>query len=174
MTQPSAKDVVLAYNMAFDPAVFARRDSYSCAKGGIIHAPNAYAYMMCRKLDADEHVKRFRHHTVRFPYWHPVLKREMGGYFDFDVTMLGGARRFLYVTPCLRVHTPIEEAMIEAAECVARDHKASFELVTEVEIFGPNPDYMFALIRFIMDKLYLTVGADETTSSLGEQRPGPV
>lgn len=161
MGQATPNDVALAYSMAFDQATFHRRDEYRCDKCGVVRAPNSLVYMLCYRLDGDLRVKSFRHGNVRYEYYHPERRSVAGSFFDFDVRMLDGSRRLLYVTPCLYVHTPVEEAMIEGAECRARDLGAAFELWTEAEIFGPNPAYAKSVTRYIMDKLFLTVKEDE-------------
>jgi hypothetical protein len=158
-------DVALDYSLTFAPTLFYRTCSQNCNKGGVVNAPNSYVFFLARILDQDRRVQSFRHQNERFEYWHPTLLRVDSSYFDFDVRCTDGSRRLLFVTPQSRLHTPPLDAMLEGAECAARALKAKFEVWTEMEIFGPNPEYMRSVIWYIMDKIYLKFGKDDETDA---------
>lgn len=161
MGVPQESDVALAYSMAFDPTLFHKRGEDETLKGGIVKSPNSYVFFAARALDRDASVKRFRHHAVRFSYWNPEKQKEGAGWIDFDVEMNDGSRRMIYVTPQQYLLTAVEEAMLEGAECVARQHKAHLIVWTEVDIFGPNPEYMKSVVRYVMDKIYLQFAKED-------------
>lgn len=168
----SKADVAIAYSMAFDKEMFARKEDYECQKCGVVHCPNSYSYLLCFRLDADPNVVRFRHKTVRFEYYHPEHEAVEGAFFDFDVDDKRG-RRLLYVTAQIHLHTPVEEAMLEAADSAAHDLGAKFEVWTEVELFGPNPEYAKSVLNFYMNKLWRNFPPTAEELSYGDYPTGP-
>lgn len=150
----TARDVTLAYSMDHDPAVFGRKGEYRCAKGHV-QAPNILVYFAARHLDMDPEVTAFRHARTRFEFYHPVSQKVAGAYFDFDVWLRGGGRKYIYATPCHLLHTPVEDSKIEAAE--AHAGLDAFQLITEPDLFGSNPRYMRSLVRFFLDEPQLGV-----------------
>lgn len=145
-------DAILAHSMAFDAALFGRKADYHCAKSGLVHCPNSYSYLLCFKLDGDQHVRSFRHRNARYEYFHPDARATHGGYLDFDVRMIDGTRRLLFVTSCLHLHKPVEEAMIEGAEAEASRLKAKFEVWTELELFGESPAYARSVLLYFVNQ----------------------
>lgn len=140
--------------MAFDPLLYRRKATYEAQKGGKIDYPNSYAYMAARALDGNHRVLSFQYNKVRFPVSNgPSLIYQ---HFDFDVKHDDGNRTLAVITTCDSRYKEREEAIIEAAEAHADSLGALFELWTELELFGLNPDYMRSIVHFIMDRKYLT------------------
>lgn len=144
----------LNFSMAFDPALFSIRSQYSCAKSGVCACANSFCYVYCFKLDGDPTVEAFRYGQVRFPYYDPESRQTKYESFDFDVKLTDGSRRLVYVTTVSRLHTPLEESRIEAAEAHADLLGAGFRVVTELELFGTNLGYMRSIIRYYTERMW--------------------
>lgn len=140
--------------MAFDPALFSIRRQYQCEKSGVCACHNSFCYVYCFRLDGDQSVEAFRYGQVRFPFYDPESRQTRYECFDFDVKLRDGSRRLVYVTTVSRLHTPVEEARIEAAEAHAEMLGARFVVVTELELFGDSPAYMKSIIRYYTERMW--------------------
>jgi hypothetical protein len=140
--------------MAFAPALFNRKPVFVGDKCAAVQCQNSYQYFVAKRLDADPAVHRFHHHGTGFKFVDPFTGKVRRNSYDFTAFLLTRAIRLVYIAPCKNRHTHHEEAQIEAAEAHAHDIGAEFALLTEIEIFGPNPAYMQSVIPYILDRRY--------------------
>jgi hypothetical protein len=160
-------DLALTYCMAFDPALHARAGEEPTAKGGVVAWVTAYHLFAARALDRDPAVAAFRYRAAKFRYWHPDKLKEAAGTIDFDVTRADGSRLMLCVCPEVARGTPAADALLEGVEVAAGEAGAEVAVWTEIDLFGDDPAYARALLKYVFDKTYLKYAHEDTAGGGG-------
>jgi len=134
--------------MTFDPDLFYRKKTYHCAKGHV-ESPNAYVTKACWMLDSCQFVKTFRFQSVGFSFLDPEEDETRNGLFDFEVEMTDGGIVLLQTMPAAFLDFDSIACQIEGMELSAYAEDVAFELWTEFELFGTNPQYREAIIHML-------------------------
>lgn len=143
----TSSDASLAYCMAFDEELFALKPFFERSNGEMIPCRNAIVYALCMRLEVDRSIFSFGHKTPHYRFYNPVSNNV--GKESFHLVANGEKGQQLYLCTAQKyLHTPMEEARIEAAESAALDLGASFHLITDMDLFGPDPEYMKSVLRF--------------------------
>lgn len=134
--------------MPFDPDLFYRQKVYHCDKGHV-EAPNSYVAKAAYMLDGCQFVRKFQFQTIPFSFYDPDLDETRNGLVDFEVELTDGTVVFLQTMPAAFLDSESILNQIEAMELAAYQEDAQFELWTEHELFGTNPNYRESIIHML-------------------------
>lgn len=153
--QKPNENTLLGYRFGFDPQFFGWSNPFSCPKSGVVECPNIVLHFLCRHLESNPNIKQFGSSKRKFGFFDPKTGKIKTDYFSLEIVTKDQQNYLVYATSQAFLYDPAEESRIEAAEAEASRLKLKFLLVTEPEVFGPNPEFMRSIVNYIFNKGYL-------------------
>lgn len=141
--------VANSFAKSFNPELYLRSKDFFGSKCSNIRTLTSYDYVLAQRLEGDSSVRLFKYRSISYRYFHPETRRTKEDYCHFQVVDVDWSTTLVYVCPEVRLHREVEIAKIEAVEMVADELGYHFSIVTELDLFGSNPEYMRSLIEYM-------------------------
>lgn len=132
-----SKAAARQYAMGFDPKIHHRKGWHTSPKAGKIFYRSSYEKRAYLILDNDDLVKTYKTENIAISYYNPVKEIEATYFIDLEVIMVDGTHKLIEIKPECWCKDEVVCAKIEHAEAYAYLNKMTFEVWTEVQLFGP-------------------------------------
>lgn len=132
----------------FDSRFFEKTGEFDSRKGGKIPFESSYEHEAMWLFDGDFSVKTFEKNAVPFSYIDPTTGEEIVTTFDFLVEMTDGSEKVIDIIPLVDLQNEEIIARTDAGEMIAEEDDRKYEVWSEPQLYGPNPEYMRSLIQF--------------------------
>ncbi len=131
-----SKATIRQYANGFEPRLHHLRGWHESPKAGKVYYRSSYELKAYLKLDADDTVKTYQTETVTVEYWHPIKKITASYIIDLLVEYVDGSQKLIEVKPEKWLTDEVVICKIDAADMKAVDMGITFEVWTEMDLFG--------------------------------------
>jgi hypothetical protein len=131
-----SKATIRQYHRGFEPKLHHLKGWHESPKAGKVYFRSSYEKKAFMKLDEDESVKIYQTEAISTEYFHPLKEITSSFLIDLLVEFKDGSRKLIEVKPEKWLSDDVVIAKIEAGEMKAKDMGVSFEIWTEMNLFG--------------------------------------
>lgn len=125
------------YANGFDPQLHHRKGWHDSPKAGKVFYRSSYEKKAYLILDADDSVKTYKVEKIQISFMNPVKKTKATYLVDLYIEYVDGTKKIVEVKPNAWLTDEVIVAKNIAATEYAKKHDVSFEVWTEVQLFGP-------------------------------------
>lgn len=131
-----SKAVVKQYQNGFEPKLHHLRGWHESPKSGKVYFRSSYEKKAFLKLDADDSVKSYTTESVSVEYFHPIKQITSSYIIDLLVEYTDGSKKLVEIKPEKWLMDEVIICKIEAGGIKAQEIGATFEVWTEMNLFG--------------------------------------
>ena len=131
-----SRAVVKQYANGFEPKLHHLRGWHESPKAGKVYYRSSYEKKAFLKLDADDSVKTYQAEAVTVDFWNPVKEISASYIIDLLIEYTDGSQKLVEVKPEKWLTDEVVICKIDAADMKAVDMGVTFEVWTEMDLFG--------------------------------------
>ncbi len=131
-----SKAVIKQYQNGFEPNLHHLRGWHKSPKAGKVYYRSSYEKKAFLKLDSDESVKTYQTETISTEYFNPQKEITSSYLIDLLIEYEDGSKKLIEVKPEKWLQDEVIIAKIEAGKLKAIEMGISFEIWTEMDLFG--------------------------------------
>ncbi len=143
------EELIERYKELFNIKTFYTSRPYRSWKGSAA-CKSSFEFIACHQLTTDAQVKRFADGDLEFVYFDFEAEKALPAFYPLTSWDHDDNCTLIYVTSLRLLDLPREQMKADAAEADAYTHGCAFKLLTELELFGDNPEYMISIIPFLI------------------------
>ena len=131
-----SRSVIKQYQKGFEPKLHHIRGWHESEKAGNLYFRSTYEKKAFLKLDEDDNVITYKSESASTTYFHPIKKITSSYLIDLLIEYVDGSKKLVEIKPEKWLTDIVVCAKIDAGEMKAADIGASFEVWTEMNLFG--------------------------------------
>ncbi len=131
-----SKATIKQYQNGFEPKLHHLKGWHESPKAGKVYYRSSYEKKAFLKLDEDESVISYKYEAIEVNYWNPQKQITSSYLVDICVEYEDGSIKWIEVKPACWLTDDVIITKIEAAELKAKDEGVSFEVWSEIDLFG--------------------------------------
>jgi len=131
-----SKATIRQYTNGFEPKLHHLRGWHESPKAGKVYYRSSYEKKAFLKLDEDDSVKTYQVEAITVDYWNPVKEITSSYIIDLMIEYMDGSQKLVEVKPEKWLTDDVITCKIDAADMKATDMEITFEVWTEMDLFG--------------------------------------